>query len=186
MPDYTPAPQCFGIGVAMFALALASVLTIRCKHVLPACTVTSIVPMGPIGVCRVSYTYEVASTTYADSMEIDSCTYADSGVNHTVSVCYDTHNPARHEASTNAALLRPGQYILAMFIMSAGIAIAALSACCFGNMWKRAMDDAAAAQQSHRYASVSMAAVVHHPDAAATDESRQPKIELRRSDSAML
>ena len=182
MPDYTPAPQCFVLGAAMFMMALASVLTIRCKHLLPACPVTSIVPTGPIGVCRVSYTYEVASTTYADSMEIDSCMYneAADGANRTVSICYDTHNAARHEASTDAALLRPEEYFLAMCIMSVGFAIAAMSCC--GNMWKRALDDEAAAQQ-HRYASVSMA-VVHHPDATATETEPQQK--LRRSDSAMM
>jgi hypothetical protein len=153
MVEYTPAPQCFGFGFVVFALFLTFALTLRCRVLLPTCPVTAIVPMGPIGTCRIEYTYEVASATYAGSMEIDErC--VDDGAKHTVSVCYDDRRPSRHDVSVDAGTLSPGRRVAMLLCMSVGIAIMAFSACAAGEIWRRNRNVAAA---QHRYVGVGAA-----------------------------
>ena len=116
--NFTPVPQIFALFAVMFTLSLVAVLTAKCLLLLPVCPVTSIVPLGPIGLCRVDYVYTAGSTTYGGSMVLGgpngpACP-AINGYNHTVSVCYDTRHPARHEVSTDASYVSPHRYFAAL------------------------------------------------------------------------
>lgn len=185
---YTPAPQCFGIGACLFAIGLALAVSLRCKHLLPACPVTAIVPMGPIGVCRVQYTYEVDSVTYADSLEISECAN-DGGSNHTLSVCYDDLNPARHDAAIDVHQLNPNAYVGMLWLMSFGIALISMSACVACTIWNNAEPDA----HPHEYASVTpmvpiapMVPMQALPVSSFLAAPTPTPPKLQRSDSAMM
>ena len=124
---FGPLPLCFFLGLLMFSFGAISAAYIHCHRLLPECPVTSIVPLGPIGTCRVNYAYDVLSDHYAGSLVLKhDCPKAD-GVNHTVAVCYDDRNPSLHEASTDADLLFVSGYTHMRVLMWIGAAVIAMA-----------------------------------------------------------
>ena len=115
----------FACGLFFVIVAVASILGGKCNRLIPDCPVTSITALGPIGLCRADYTYEVDGTSYAGSQEI-AC---QPNNNNTIAVCYDRHRPWRHKSSTDwhGAGLYPEQYDIDIGGFFFGIAL--LSPC---------------------------------------------------------
>ena len=197
MNDYVPAPQFFIVGAAMWSLDLFFALTLTCKRVLPACPVTSIAPLGPIGLCRVDYTYLVDESTYSGWMEVKAqqCPLAggEGGVNHTVAVCYDTRNPSRHQASTDEDKLSPGAYTAFLTLSWFGFVMMVVSLMIayvmFMDNFTRSRRESASPPivQVNRHREVEAVPLLMRM--AAEEEppvpEQQPPQKLQRSDSAM-
>ena len=187
MNYYVPAPQFFIVGAAMWSLGIFFALTLTCKRVLPACPVTSIAPLGPIGLCRVDYTYLVDESTYSGWMEMKaqcSPTGGD-GVNHTVAVCYDTRNPSRHIASTDEDKLRPA-YTLLFTISWFGCALMVVSLMIAFVMFMEQRSRGSAAppivQAVHRHREVEAVPLMTADEPPVPDQQPPPQ-KLQRSDS---
>ncbi len=123
---FGPLPLCFFLGLLMFSFGAISAAYIHCHRLLPECPVTSIVPLGPIGTCRVNYAYDVLSDHYVGSLVLHDCPKADA-VNHTIAVCYDDRNPSLHEASLDADLLFVSEYTRMRVLMWIGAAVIAMA-----------------------------------------------------------
>ena len=168
--EFSSAPQCFLLGAIIFGLGMFFVATSTCKRVLPACPVTSIVPLGPIGRSRVEFTYEVSAVTYTGSLDVDVQVDDNDKVNRTVAVCYDSWDPARHLAAIDEDGL-DGDYGGSLAVMWVGVAILAIASmialiACINLRERRHQRSAAIAAQS---AGIEVA----------------PVCRMQRSDSAM-
>ena len=165
--ECTPAPQCFLLGAFIFGFGMFFAATTTCKRVLPACPVTSIAPLGPIGRSRVEFTYEVSAVTYTGSLDVDVQVDVHETVNRTVAVCYDSWDPARHIAAIDEDGL-DGDYGGSLAVMWVGVAILAMA-----SMF------AIIACIKRRERSAAMAAMAAGIEVA-------PVCRMQRSDSAML
>ena len=176
---YGPLPFCVFLGLILLLFGAISGAYIQCRRLLPECPVTSIVPLGPIGTCRVNYAYDVLSDRYVGSLVLkQGCPEAD-GFNHTIAVCYDDRDPSLHEASIDADLLFASGYTHMRVVMWIGAAVVAVAACailciCHGSS-SRSRSPAPTAAASGLELSV-------QPTAAAVDTPNK----LVRSDSAMI